>query len=131
MGQSSQQTIIAQGVKVEGDFTSQGAVIIEGEVTGSVHTSENLQVGETAKIHADVAAADAVVAGEIRGNIVIEGRLDILETSKVNGDVHASIISVAAGAKVNGKISMDGQKKAAAVAKKKAKKEEEETAPKE
>ncbi len=104
MGQSSQQTIIAQGVKVEGDFTSQGAVIIEGEVTGSVQTSENLQVGETARIHADVAATDAVVAGEIRGNIVIEGRLDLLETSQVTG-----------------------AKKAAANVKKKAKKEDEAT----
>ncbi|MBU0531170.1 MAG: polymer-forming cytoskeletal protein [Candidatus Uhrbacteria bacterium] len=122
MGQSSQQTIIAQGVKVEGDFTSQGAVIIEGEVTGSVQTSENLQVGETAKIHADVTAAAAVVAGEIRGNIIIEGRLDLLETSRVSGDVHAQVLSVAAGAKVNGKVSMDGEKEGG---KRKSKKEEE------
>lgn len=110
--QSSQQTIIAQGVKVEGDFTSQGSVVIEGEVTGSVNTNEFLQVGESARIHADVTAADAAIAGEIKGNIHVNGRLDLAESSKVHGDIEAEVLTVAAGAKMNGKISMGGVKKA-------------------
>jgi cytoskeletal protein CcmA (bactofilin family) len=106
MGQSAQQTIIAQGVRVEGDFNSQGSVLIEGEVAGAVKTAEHLQVGETAKIHASVTAADAVVAGEIKGNVKISGRLELTETSKVRGDIRAQILTVAAGAEINGKVGM-------------------------
>ena len=106
MGQSGQQTIIAQGVRVEGDFNSQGSVLIEGEVAGAVKTAEHLQVGETAKIHASVSAADAVVAGEIKGNVKITGRLELTETSKVHGDIRAQILTVAAGAEINGKVGM-------------------------
>ena len=36
------KTIIARGVKVEGDFMSQGDVVIEGEVHGKVATTGTL-----------------------------------------------------------------------------------------
>lgn len=101
------ETIIAQGVRVEGDFCSQGDVIIDGEVVGTVETQSILTVGETAKIHADVKAKSAVVAGEVVGNIFAQEMLELLATSHVKGDVVTSRISVAAGARINGKVSMD------------------------
>ena len=56
------ETIIAPGVRVEGDFTSQGFVLIDGEVLGTVKTESDLDVGERAKISADVTAATAVAS---------------------------------------------------------------------
>ena len=100
------ETIIAQGVKVEGDFTSNGNVVIEGEVTGSVTTSGDLTVGQSARIHADVRAANAIVAGEIRGNIHVDDKLDLASSSKIRGDIEVGIFVVAAGAIVNGKVTM-------------------------
>lgn len=105
--QNAGETIIAQGVRVEGDFRSQGDVIIDGEVAGSVETQSALTVGETAKIHADVKAKSAVVAGEVVGNIFAAEMLELLATSHVKGDVVTSRISVAAGARINGKVSME------------------------
>lgn len=102
------QTIIAQGVKVEGDFTSQGDVVIDGEFSGTLSTSASLKIGEAAKIRADVTAQSATVAGEVQGNVRVSDRLDLLEGSRVSGDVQAQVLSVAAGAKVNGHVSMDG-----------------------
>jgi cytoskeletal protein CcmA (bactofilin family) len=106
---AAEETVIAQGVRMEGDFVSQGDVLIEGEVNGNVQTASDLRVGNAAKIRADVTAKNAVVGGEIRGNILIAGRLEILETAKIIGDVTASILSVGAGAQLNGKITMDGR----------------------
>src|SRR3989338_6886422 len=91
MGNSQQETVIAQGVKMEGDFVSQGDVVIDGEVSGSVSTASSLRIGEEAVIEADVAAVSAVVAGHIRGNVQVEDRLELLETSKVEGDVTARV----------------------------------------
>lgn len=106
---SNNETIIAQGVTVEGDFSSQGDVLIDGEVTGSVQTSQMLRVGETAKIRADVIARSAVVSGEIEGNLRVEERLDLTESSHIHGDISATILSVAAGASINGRVSMNGE----------------------
>ena len=108
---SDQQTVIARGVKVEGDFVSEGSVIIEGDVAGSVHTAGNLSVGKDAHIDADVSAAEAVIAGEVSGNIRIEGSLELTETSKIHGDIEAHILSVAAGSRLNGRVVMNGEKK--------------------
>ena len=106
----TEETIIAHGVRVEGDFKSQGNVVIEGDVSGSVAVAGDLQVGKDAKINADIVAKNAVVAGEIRGNIQVDGRLEFLESSKMIGDASADVLSISAGAQINGKITMDGRK---------------------
>lgn len=110
--QSSNETIIAQGVKVEGDFHSQGDVVIEGEVSGSIETTQALTIGVSARIKADVSAKSAVVAGEVKGNIRASDRLELLATSVVEGDVETANLSIASGAKVNGKITMGEMEKA-------------------
>src|SRR3990167_7936915 len=103
-----QETIIAQGVKVEGDFQSEGDVIIEGEVKGNVKTKAHLRVGESARIHADVSAKSAVVAGEIQGNVTIAERLELGEHSLVKSDITTAVLRIAPGAQVNGMLRMGG-----------------------
>lgn len=103
------ETIIAQGVRVEGDFASQGDVIIEGEVVGNIQTNADLRVGEASKIKADVVAANAIISGEIRGNIQIGSRLELTQSARIIGDVAVETLIIAAGAQVNGKITMDGR----------------------
>lgn len=106
---SGEETIIAHGVRVEGEFVSQGNVVIEGEVQGTLHTTGDLRVGEEAKITADVVAANAIISGELRGNLQVSGKLELTASSKIIGDVSADVLSIAAGAQVNGKITMDGR----------------------
>lgn len=104
------ETIIAQGVKVEGDFHSQGDVTIDGEVTGSVETTAALTIGQQARIEADVSARSAVVAGHIKGNVRATESLELLTTSIVEGDIQTENLSVASGAVVNGKVTMGAVK---------------------
>lgn len=111
MAGSNNETIIAQGVRVEGEFVSDGHVVIEGELTGSVQTAQSLRIGEDAKINADVTAATAVIAGEVQGNIKISDRLEILESSVIHGDIDVHILSVSPGAKLNGRITMNDNAK--------------------
>jgi len=117
-------TIIAQGVRVEGDFNSKGNVIIEGAVMGSVKTNNNLHVGERAKISASITAKDAFVAGEIQGNIKVREKLELSPTSKVYGDIEAKTLIINAGAILNGKCSMPDPNAPAGIKEKKSKKEE-------
>lgn len=103
---SSNETIIAQGVKVEGDFHSSGDVIIDGEVVGSIETAQALTIGESARIHANIEARSATVAGEIKGNIIAHDRLELLATSVVEGDIETADLHIASGAQVNGEVTM-------------------------
>ncbi|OIO51996.1 MAG: hypothetical protein AUJ19_02965 [Parcubacteria group bacterium CG1_02_58_44] len=103
------ETIISASVKLEGDFVSQGNVLIEGEVVGSLKTEKDLRVGERARISADVTAASAIVAGEVRGNIDISDRLELEPTAKVFGDIRTADLVIASGAVVCGKITMGSE----------------------
>lgn len=103
------ETIIAASVKVEGDFASEGNVLIEGVVEGSLRTERDLRVGERARIAADVTAANAVIAGEVRGNLVVGERLELEPTARVYGDVRTKVLVVASGASLNGKILMGAE----------------------
>jgi len=103
------ETVIAAGVKVEGDFTSQGNVLIEGVVEGSLKTERDLRVGEKANINADVNATNAVIAGEVHGNMVVSERLELEPTARISGDIKTKTLVVASGAEVNGRIIMGAE----------------------
>lgn len=109
LGGHEPETVIAVSVKVEGDFTSQGNILIEGVVEGSLRTEKDLRVGEQAKISADVTAANAVVAGEVRGNIFVHEKLELESTARILGDVRTKTLVVASGASMNGKIVMGSE----------------------
>ena len=100
------ETIIAEGVKVEGDFTSNGNVVIEGCVKGTVSATGDIRVCERAEIDADVSAHSLFASGILRGNVRVEDRLELSATSKVDGDIETKILQVASGAEINGKILM-------------------------
>lgn len=99
------ETIIGASVKVEGNFTCEGNMIIDGQVKGNVQTNGFLQVGRTAVVVADVKAANSRIGGEIRGSIKIEGYLEINETAKIYGDIEAASLSIARGAYISGHCS--------------------------
>lgn len=108
-GAPEAETIIAASVKVEGDFISQGNVLVEGMVEGKLSTSKDLRVGERARIAAEVSATNAVIAGEIRGNINVSERLELEPTAKVIGDIHTKVLTMAAGATVSGRVLMGAE----------------------
>lgn len=100
------ETVISASVKVEGEFVSQGNILIEGVVEGTLKTERDLRVGQKARIAADVSAANANVAGEVHGNLNVSERLELEPTAKIFGDIRTKILVVASGAAINGKIAM-------------------------
>lgn len=100
------ETIIAHGVRLEGDLVAEGDLIIEGEVHGTVKTQGDLRIGEQALVQANIEAGNALVSGAIRGNIIVRGKLELLPSSSMTGDVVTDVLAIGPGAQVNGNISM-------------------------
>ena len=86
------ETVVGPSVHVEGDFASEGNIVVKGTVSGSVRTSKLLTVEKGAKIFADVKAGNAHISGEIRGNVRIA----------------CSVLVVEAGCLISGKVAMKG-----------------------
>lgn len=104
--QTDNDTIIGQSVRVEGDFITEGNIVVEGTVCGTIKTAKNLRVGDKAKIFANVSADNALVAGEIQGNVRVTGQLELTATAKVYGDIKVGTLIIAAGSILNGRCQM-------------------------
>ena len=104
--QEGSGTVIGSSIKVEGKFVGRGNVDVEGKVVCSIKTDQDLHIHANATVRADVDAKNVFVAGEVHGNIHAQERLELAETAKVTGDVLAKVVTIAAGATMNGKCAM-------------------------
>lgn len=102
------ESIVGPSVKIEGDLRSNGNLRIDGLVTGKVNTSQNLFIGESANISADISAENAIVNGTVAGNIKVPGTLVLGRTAKISGDINCGSLQVEQGALFNGKCQMKG-----------------------
>jgi cytoskeletal protein CcmA (bactofilin family) len=100
-------TLIAQGITVEGELTSDEDVEIAGTLRGRVATKESLSVAAGAVIDAQVAAASVFVAGTINGDVVASERVDLQAGARLVGDVKAARLTIADGASFKGNVDMD------------------------
>jgi cytoskeletal protein CcmA (bactofilin family) len=102
------ETVVGPSVNVEGDFASEGNIVVKGTVAGSVTTSRHLSVEQGAKIMANVRAGSARIAGEVKGNMKVREALELTSTARIIGDIEVKILVVEAGALIAGKVSMPG-----------------------
>lgn len=102
------ETVVGPSVNVEGDFASEGNIVVKGSVAGSVHTSRHLSVEVGARIMANVRAGSARISGEVKGNVKVKDTLELTATARVVGDIEAKVLVVEAGALIFGKITMPG-----------------------
>lgn len=105
-GRGGVETTIGPSVKVEGNFVGSGIVVVEGVVNGSLKTTKDLHVRQGARVKADIEAANVTSAGEIHGNVRTTGKLELAPSAKMLGNVEATVLTVAEGAVLNGKVTM-------------------------
>jgi cytoskeletal protein CcmA (bactofilin family) len=100
-------THIGRSVVIDGEFTSDEDLTIEGTLKGTVHIREaTLTIGEPARVEADIHGARVVVHGTLRGSITASVRIELGATAKVDGNLSADRVVIADGARFNGSIDM-------------------------
>jgi cytoskeletal protein CcmA (bactofilin family) len=102
------ETVVGPSVHVEGDFSSEGNILIKGVVSGNVKTVKLFTSEKGSKVLANVKAGNAVISGAIKGNVKVEDRLEITASAQIAGDIDCKVLVVEAGALLKGKISMKG-----------------------
>jgi len=106
--QDDVETVVGPSVHVEGDFASEGNILVKGSVSGNVKTSKLLTVEKGAQILANVRAGSAHISGNIKGNVKVEDRIELTATAQILGDISCSVLVVEPGALVQGKVTMSG-----------------------
>ncbi len=99
-------TVIAKGVKIDGDFGGEGDMRIDGEVSGKLTVGGMLTVGPDALVKAEVKARAATVSGTIEGNLVASERIDLKSSAKIKGNLTAATLGIEPGAAIEGQVTV-------------------------
>lgn len=98
---SNEETVIAEGLKIEGTVTADGLVRVHGKVIGDLRCS-SLIISERAEITGTVTAdeveVDGTVDGPIRASDVV-----LQSNAQVSGDIHHTSLSIEKGAIFEGR----------------------------
>ena len=96
-------SFFARDVVVEGDVTSGAQIHVEGRIAGNVRCARLCQ-SESGTIAGDILADEARIAGEVEGT-VSAGTLVVEASARITGDVTYETISIAAGARIDGRLA--------------------------
>jgi cytoskeletal protein CcmA (bactofilin family) len=99
-GATSVPSIIGPEMVIKGDFKSGGELHVEGTVEGDINV-KTLTIGKDATIRGEITAEQVRVRGSVTGCISAH-EVILTTTARVVGDVHHDVLSMEAGASLEG-----------------------------
>ena len=112
MDSTMKESVIANGLTIEGRIEGTGDLRIAGNFQGDVNVRGNLTIEAGAKLTGAVRANAVVIAGELQGNVEEAKRVELLETGVLDGNLKAESITVSAGSKMRGQMDFGWDKPA-------------------
>lgn len=106
-GSGGTLSILAAGMRIKGDITSEGDLHVDGEVDGDIACAALVQ-GAGSRITGTVRAKTARIAGAIEGVVEAE-TLTIDRAARITGDVAYTTLSIETGARVDGRMTHRGE----------------------
>jgi cytoskeletal protein CcmA (bactofilin family) len=100
---SNKPSVISQGCAIEGAINSDGILLLDGQVNGSVD-SEGLTIGRLGRVHGKILCKTLHIKGYFSGDAVCNDLL-IDETAVVEASISYKSIKVAHGAIIEGTLT--------------------------
>lgn len=93
---------LAGGTSLCGDLRFSGTLHLDGNVRGSISTTDVLIIGEHATVEADIQAGEVQIYGTVIGNVVSARRVEICETGRMRGDLRTPNLVIKDGGSFEG-----------------------------
>ena len=106
--QTSIDSLIGAGTRVEGNVFFSGGLRVDGEVRGNI-SCENGQQGtlvlsEKASVEGAISVGHIVINGTVIGPVFASESLELLPSARVTGDVEYHQIEMQQGAVIQGRL---------------------------
>lgn len=98
------ECVIGAGSVFSGDLECPGLVRIEGTLSGSVRTPGRVVVAPGARASATITASEVVIEGSLEGSVSSARFVRMGAGAVVTADLEALRVSLARGARFNGKV---------------------------
>jgi cytoskeletal protein CcmA (bactofilin family) len=99
-------SIIAPGMRVEGEIVTSGVVKVEGTVVGSINAEQQVLIAGGGRVEGDVKTREAIIGGAVQGAIFADERVEVQPSASVNGDITTFRLLIHEGGEVNGLLKM-------------------------
>ena len=113
--QSSIDSLIGAGTRIEGNVIFSGGLRVDGEVRGNISCSNGahgtLVISEKASVEGAVTVGHVVVNGTVIGPVCASESLELLSSARVTGDVEYHRIEMQQGAVIQGRMVHQGSAK--------------------
>jgi len=106
--QSSIDSLIGVGTRIEGDVVFKGGLRVDGEVRGNISCENGQQgtlvISEKASVEGEVTVGHVVINGTVIGPVSASESLELLPSARVTGDVEYHQIEMQQGAVIQGRL---------------------------
>lgn len=101
-------TLIGQHTRVDGDVSFSGGLHVDGTIRGNVTAEDDgrsmLSLSENGTIEGEVRVPYVILNGVVLGDVRSCEHIELSSRARVTGNVYYSLIEMAIGAEVNGKL---------------------------
>lgn len=109
------RAVIGHTISIKGEIAGDEDLEVHGRVEGNILLdSNNVTIGESGQVKADVAAKIISIEGSVEGNLRGAEQVVIRQSGNVRGNISAPRVTLEDGCKFTGSIDMEGQKKGVA-----------------
>ena len=95
-----------KSVRMEGVLEFPGTFRVEGQIKGTVISTETLVLGEGARVEGQIEGNHVTIAGRFDGVIFAKGRVEIQAKGIVTGEIHAPCLMIEPGGIFDGYCHM-------------------------
>ena len=99
--------LLGRGSEFEGKLAFEGKVRIDGTFTGEISTNDLLQVGDGARVQAEISCGTIIVEGDVTGNIKATQAVELRRPAKVHGDITTPSLVIEKGVLFEGRSRME------------------------
>jgi cytoskeletal protein CcmA (bactofilin family) len=103
-------SVLSNGVSIKGSVKFSKALVIDGEVEGTINSTGTLTVGTRALIRGEIRTKSAKVQGTVEGNIFVTERCELQGGCTLRGDIEAPRLVVNEDATFLGNAKVATQK---------------------
>lgn len=104
-----------RGSSFRGELEFEDTMRIDGRFHGSIHSKNELIVGESATIEGEIHVGRIAISGTVIGKIKADQKIEIHRSGKVYSDLETPALVIEEGAVLQGNCTMVEQKPVAVV----------------
>src|SRR5436305_8645639 len=82
-------SVLSNGVSIKGTVKCSNALLIDGELEGTINSTGTLTIGTHALVRGEIRTKSAKVQGTVEGNIIVTERCELQGECTLRGDIQA------------------------------------------